>query len=531
MHTKLINAQHYLREELYELIKNDASIFDFIQESSLDGIWYWDMENPEEEWMSSRFWTTLGYDPNEMPHKASAWQDIINKDDLAKAYELVQQHCIDPSIPYKQIIRYQHKNGSTVWIKCRGIAIRDKNGKPIRMLGAHHDVTELKNAELKILASKSETEKNEKRYRDLLFHLDAGIVVHNEKTLIQDCNAKACELLGLTEDQMKGKTAIDPQWQFYNEQNEVMPLSDYPVNLIISNKNALKDYIVGVYRPLTKDKVWLYVNGFAVFNEQHEIAEVIISFVDFTAKKLTEEKLIIAKERAEGSDRLKTAFLQNMSHEIRTPLNAIVGFSKILAETTQNNDGIKEFASIIQNSSNQLLGIVNDILTMSSLQTNQEKLNLENVNVELMLLELKAIFSAQNQNTELNFKFIENPSNKHLEITADRTKLVQVISNLLSNALKFTAKGSILFGYQLIEKNIQFFVKDTGIGIKENDQTKIFDRFIQGDLSTTKKYGGSGLGLSISKGFIELMGGKIWVESSFGVGSTFYFTIPLPTIQ
>ncbi len=134
----------YLKKELYELIRTDKSIFDFIQESSFDGLWYWDLENPENEWMNEKFWTVLGYDPAEMPHKSSAWQSIINHDDLKVALDNFTKHCENPNHPYDQIVRYKHKNGSTVWIRCRGLAIRDKKGKPIRMLGAHHDITEHK---------------------------------------------------------------------------------------------------------------------------------------------------------------------------------------------------------------------------------------------------------------------------------------------------------------------------------------------------------------------------------------------------
>lgn len=134
----------YLKKELYELISNDNSIFDFIQQSALDGLWYWDLENPEEEWMNPKFWTTLGYNPDEMPHKSSAWQNIIFPEDLALATNNVTKHLQDPNHPYDQVCRYKHKNGTTKWIKCTGKAIRDENGKPTRMLGAHIDITDLK---------------------------------------------------------------------------------------------------------------------------------------------------------------------------------------------------------------------------------------------------------------------------------------------------------------------------------------------------------------------------------------------------
>jgi len=135
---------NYLKKELYDLIKVDSSIFQFLQKGSLDGIWYWDLENIENEWMSPRFWELFGIDPNEKQHLAEEWQDIIDPDDLQTALMNFEKHLEDPDYPYDQIVQYTHKNGSSVWVRCRGIAIRDKSGKPIRMLGAHNDVTQMK---------------------------------------------------------------------------------------------------------------------------------------------------------------------------------------------------------------------------------------------------------------------------------------------------------------------------------------------------------------------------------------------------
>lgn len=167
---------HDLERELYDLIKRDQSIFDFLQEGSLDGIWYWDLEAPESEWMSPRFWELLGYDPAEKKHLASEWQDLIFPDDLKTAIENLTKHCEDPSHPYDQVVRYRHKNGSTVWVRCRGIAIRDDSGQPIRLLGAHTDLTPLKRAEEMLeLKAQALTDANRKLKKAL-----------KEITLLQD---------------------------------------------------------------------------------------------------------------------------------------------------------------------------------------------------------------------------------------------------------------------------------------------------------------------------------------------------------
>ncbi|MCP4295224.1 MAG: PAS domain-containing protein, partial [Proteobacteria bacterium] len=154
------NEIHYLQKELFKEIATNINIFNFLQSGSLDGVWYWDLENPEHEWMDHKFWTELGYDPAEKKHLASEWQDLIFQDDLAVALENFTKHCEDPSHPYDQIVRYRHNDGSTVWVRCRGIAIRDENGTPLRMLGAHNNITQLKNSEEKMLNIHREINEN-----------------------------------------------------------------------------------------------------------------------------------------------------------------------------------------------------------------------------------------------------------------------------------------------------------------------------------------------------------------------------------
>lgn len=182
--------ENYLKKELYELIKTNDRIFDFIQEGSLDGLWYWDLENPENEWMNTKFWTVLGYDPDKMPHKSSAWKHIINQDDLKVATENLSRHCEDLNQPYDQVVRYTHKDGSTVWIRCRGLAIRDNEGKSIRMLGAHQDISDLKKKEQEINRVKEEAEESEARYRKLFENMNTGFVlfevVQNEQDIPVD---------------------------------------------------------------------------------------------------------------------------------------------------------------------------------------------------------------------------------------------------------------------------------------------------------------------------------------------------------
>lgn len=161
-------AEHYLKKELFELFQQDTSLFEFLQLGSLDGVWYWDIEKPEHEWMSPQFWTLLGFEPGEKEPLASECQHLINQDDLKVSLDNFNKHCKDPTHPYDQIVRYQHKDGSTVWVRCRGIAIRDEIGNPIRMLGAHNDITALKRTEEELLRKTKELDIANKKLKETI---------------------------------------------------------------------------------------------------------------------------------------------------------------------------------------------------------------------------------------------------------------------------------------------------------------------------------------------------------------------------
>ena len=245
-------------------------------------------------------------------------------------------------------------------------------------------------------------------------------------------------------------------------------------------------------------------------------------------KQLDEKNklLLKAKEKAEESNRLKTAFLQNMSHEIRTPMNAIQGFSGFLSRPQLSEEKMKRYVSIIQTNTNQLLSIVSNVLTMSFLETSQEEVSISKVSLNHVINELHSVFKEQAYSKNLSFIAKNSLPDAQAIIYTDQTKIKQILTNLLSNALKFTNHGFIEFGYRLKNQELEFYVKDSGIGIQAEQQERIFERFQQADVGIGSQYGGTGLGLSISKGFVELLNGKIWVHAEPEKGSVFYFTIP-----
>jgi len=253
------------------------------------------------------------------------------------------------------------------------------------------------------------------------------------------------------------------------------------------------------------------------------IANKELAFQNQEKEKRADE-LIIAKEKAEESDKLKTAFLQNISHEIRTPLNTIIGFSSLLNDENSKED-IREFTSLIIQSGKRLIETVNNVLEIAKIQTGQVKINKKPVFLYSTFIDLFTFFNPIAKAKKL---ILKNPDqdNKFVIVYSDEAKLYQVLTNLISNAIKFSNAGHVDFGYILLDTNIQFYISDEGPGIPAELFDRIFDRFIQAEMSLSRGFEGAGLGLSICKGLVGLLGGRIWVESEVNKGTTFFFTIP-----
>ena len=264
-------------------------------------------------------------------------------------------------------------------------------------------------------------------------------------------------------------------------------------------------------------------------NIDEKTKEIIVKEEIIKERKKVEKILIEAKTKAELSEKLKTSFLQNMSHEIRTPMNAIVGFTQLLKEDNLSVESRDEFIDNVSVNAEALLKLIDDILDLSKLETNQLEVSQESCNVKILLTELEAVFRKRLEN-EVN-KDIElvtsDPSESELNIITDKLRLKQIMTHLLDNALKFTESGTITFGYTLDDQSITFYVRDTGIGLSEDKKGIVFDLFRKAEDDRYKLYGGTGLGLTLSKYLVTLMGGKINLDSAEGEGSCFYFTLPL----
>jgi CheY-like chemotaxis protein len=256
---------------------------------------------------------------------------------------------------------------------------------------------------------------------------------------------------------------------------------------------------------------------------------IMATLRDITLRKQVEAELIEAKERAQESDRLKSAFLTNMSHEIRTPMNAILGFSGLLEDDSITPAERLEYLSIISTKGYHLMTILNDIIDLSIIHSNQLSINKATFNLNLLLNTLLMTFEkekAQMKKDHIRLELEKTISDSFSNIFTDKVRLSQILNNLIANALKFTTAGFIKFGYRQEGELLLFFVQDTGKGIARDKHQVIFERFRQVEESNVRTHGGAGLGLSISKELVELLGGEIWITSEEGQGSTFFFTLP-----
>jgi two-component system sensor histidine kinase/response regulator len=362
---------------------------------------------------------------------------------------------------------------------------------------------------------------SEQKQRRIIESSPDGLLVIGNNGVIIDHNSSVLEMLRIRKNKLRQRNFLD--FVYPADLKRVEGIFAETIRSGFQKNNQLQ-----MFRE-DGSKFYAEISLGLIQNSGNAAESFVIIIKDITERINYETNLKVAKERAEESDRLKSSFLSNMSHEIRTPMNAIVGFAELLSQSNVDEEDRREFISHINQGTETLLNLIDDIIDISKIEAGQIRINNSAFRLSSLLSELHVFFkkNLKRQNREnLMVSIFNNGFNSEINIINDSFRLKQVFINLISNAIKFTEKGEVKFGIKHMDaKSITFYVKDTGMGIQKEKQLLIFDRFRQGHESKTKFYGGTGLGLAISKHLVELMGGEIFVESESGIGSEFIFSI------
>jgi len=382
------------------------------------------------------------------------------------------------------------------------------------------DLTEIKQVEKELRHEKERVEKSKEQFKAILEQSPMSIQIFNTQ--------------GLT-------VSVNHAWEKLWKENKANVIGKY--NILNPENSKEMDWIKYVRRAYQGETLFLPDMEFHRKNSTSfgntkilnciifplryhgEVEQVAIIHQDITENKIHELEMMRAMEKAEESDRLKSAFLANMSHEIRTPMNGILGFTSLLKENNSTPEEQLEFIDIIEKSGFRLLGIINDLIDISKIETGLMDIKKSEFSLNKQLMYLHSFFLPEAEIKGLDLQMPQLPSD--IILNTDKEKLLAILINLIKNSIKYSNEGQIEFGCELKNMKLKFYVKDQGIGIARNKFKSIFERFVQADNTLASSYEGAGLGLSITKAFVELLGGKIWLESELDIGTQFYFTLPI----
>lgn len=403
------------------------------------------------------------------------------------------------------------------WYEIYKTPVKDSNGKITAIAGMQRDVSEIRKA-----MESLNTEKG--LLRSLMDNFPHTIYFKDRNSRFIRINEAQAKMMGLNHpDEAIGKTDFD----FFAPQHAQEAFDDE--QRILSSGEQIIGKTERI-RTANGNFIWVSATKVPVRNQDGEITGLVGISMDVTEKYLAEQKLHEARKKAVESDRLKSAFLANMSHEIRTPMNGIIGFSNLLKNGNIEREQQNEYLGYIEKCGNSLLSLIDDIIDVSKIEAGQLVIRESETCINELLHDLFVTFdknrlSENKKNIELRLCLPENFG--LIYTNTDPQRLKQVFSNLIGNAFKFTEKGYIEFGCNLAGREIEFYVKDTGLGIPKDKFNLIFERFGQVMENERLNHKGTGLGLAISVNIVKLLGGRMWLDSEINKGSTFYFTIPL----
>lgn len=414
-------------------------------------------------------------------------------------------------------IELKTNNNEIIYCSVNARMVFDESGNPKQIEGILRNITERKLTEEKIRI-------NEERFRKAQHVGKIGTFEYDIETDIFWGSDEAKRIFGL--GKVSEPISLRQVEICFAEKETIAGIIKNAINTL---DTVNLDYEIFNYE--TSEKRTINTTTEVKRDKNGNPVKALGLIMDITEKKRIERELIAAKEKAEESDRLKSAFLANMSHEIRTPMNGILGFACLLKEPGLSSENQKQFIDLIEKSGARMLNILQEIVDISKIESGQMKTNINVTKINEQIEFVYNLLKVEAEKKGIHFSYNKYLSDNEATITTDGEKIYGILTNLVKNAIKYTDKGSIEFGYAKKENYLEFFVKDTGIGIQTNRQEAIFERFIQADIFDIQARQGAGLGLSIAKAYVEMLGGKIWLESKEGAGSVFYFTIPYNRIE
>jgi PAS domain S-box-containing protein len=490
-----------------------------VTEATHEGIFDWNLVTGAY-YLSPRYKEILGYSDDELSNAPESFFGHIHPEDSARMTETVDRYTQDLTKErFSDELRLKHRDGTYRWVVSRGRFVRNAKGEPVRIVGAIGDMTDRLESAAKLAAS-------EKRLRDILNSLLGFVGFFTPDGKLIDCNSTAIEDAGLQLEDLLGKPFWEtPGWSY--EPDEQLRVRDMMMRAaqgeVVRFETRVRDrgqqnmVVDFTFRPLR--------------DQQGTVCNIICHGVDITARKQAEAELLQAKEAAESSSRAKSEFLANMSHEIRTPMNGIIGLTEVVLDTKLDTEQ-REYLTLVQSSAESLLTIINDILDVSKIEAGKLSLEMQDLDLRDMVLDALRGLKVSAESKGLRLVSEVDPAVPAL-VRGDSGRLRQILINLVGNAIKFTSQGEVSVAIERSPDSadaLHFSVRDTGIGIPAEKQAMIFEAFTQVDGSYTRRFGGTGLGLTIASRLVRMMHGRIWVESQEGQGSTFHFTARLERI-
>lgn len=476
------------------------------------GTWKWNLQSGEVE-CSNRWAEIAGYPAEELsPSTIDSWMQMVHPDDVSTTQRASEEYQKGNNELYATEFRMRHKQGHWMYVLARGKVLSWSNdGKPLVIAGIHQDITERKLSEERMNRLTQEFEKVFNGTQSSMFlteYCDDGSFryVRINKAYERTSGLSPEETIGSTPQELYGKEQGDEIVSHYMRCINKKTSQTFEANVKLRGRTHI----------VTAELTPLWEGG--------RIKYIVGSSTDVTEKKKILNELVEAKEKAEASDRLKTAFLNNISHEIRTPLNGILGFGQLMAQNATRQQ--LSYFNNMQISSRRLIDTINKITDISLLWSGNMKVHKEKASVPAIMKEMFDQFEPlfREKNMELLMHLPDEPG--ELKTDTDPELLRKVWLHLLDNALKFSEKGQTVMAAETQDQHILCSVKDSGRGIDQNYMPEIFDPFSQEDTETTRGYEGSGLGLAIVRGIMQKLGGDIRVESEKNKGSTFYFKLP-----